>query len=373
MKVKSLTLQNFRNIDEMNLNFHDGVNLIYGENAQGKTNVIEAISLCMQKKSFRTSHDRDLIKIGEESAKIGVVYETSIRENKGEIVFSKGKRTATLNGLNLKDALKLNEDFSRVVFSPTHLSLIKDAPETRRRFLDECISAVSPNYKNAMVLFNRILFQRNSFLKNYDAQKIMDSWQIRTFLNSWNELMAQYGAYIHFMRQKYLKEFNKQAKKIYLGISDNREDFEIKYISTVFDDENLENDDLKFITKFYEDALLNDCEEDLKVGYTQKGIQRDDIEILINGISAKNYGSQGQQRSAVLALKLAECEILNNALGEYPVILLDDVMSELDLKRKQFILQKVKNTQVFITACDLTEDELNLGGKIFHIQNGKVI
>lgn len=380
MKVCSLSLENYRNIKKMDLVFEDGVNIIYGDNAQGKTNIIEAISLCNQKKSFRTNHDVDLINFDEKTAKVEMTYQSKKRVNKAVLTLERdrikaagAKRTSYINDLKLKDGLALTEDFTRVIFAPSHLSLIKEGPDLRRKFLDECITEISPKYREALLQFNRVLFQRNAFLKNFEAQKIMDSWQIRAFLNSWNELMAKYGAFIHFMRQKYLKEFLKHAKEIYKGFAGENEVLDVKYHSTMFSNDLLDCEDVKKLQKIYEDTLLADCEDDLKANVTQKGVQRDDIEILISGSPARAFASQGQQRSAVLAFKLAQCQILYNAMDEYPVIILDDVLSELDNSRKEFILNKFKDTQVIITACALTDEELSLGGKHFHIKDGGLI
>ncbi len=368
MKVKSLNLKNYRNIKNLFLEFDDNLNVIYGDNAQGKTNLIEAISLFSGEKSFRGVRDKQLIKIEEEKAHLEMVYKTLHRENKMEININSA-REVTLNGLPFKVSEDLTQKFHCIVFSPTHLSLIKDGPEKRRSFLDMCICQISPNYTNYLTKFERALFQRNSLLKS-PALKIMTPNQVKMGFDVWNDSLATCGAMIYKMRVKYLNQLNKFSSEIYSGITGNREEMKTDYISTIFD---TPLDDVYKIKEIYETALRDNLEDDLRVGYTQKGINRDDFDVKINGISAKNFGSQGQQRSAVLSLKFSQCQILENAIDEPPVILLDDVMSELDKTRQDYILNRVSGMQVFLTCCDKDDIKGLNNGKLFYIKNGEVV
>ncbi len=368
MKVESLKLKNYRNIKELNLDFDSKLNVIYGDNAQGKTNLIEAISLFSGEKSFRGVRDKQLVKIEEQKAELEMVYKTLHRENTMKISIN-GTRDVILNGLPFKVSEDLTQKFHAIVFSPTHLSLIKDGPEKRRSFLDSCICQISPNYTNYLTQFDRALFQRNSLLKS-PALKIMTENQVRMAFDVWNATLATCGSMIYKMRIRYLNQLNKFASDIYSGITGNREEMRTEYISTIFEKPL---DDVYQIKEIYETALRENLEDDLRVGYTQKGINRDDFDVKINSISAKNFGSQGQQRSAVLALKFSQCQILENALDEPPVILLDDVMSELDKTRQDYILNRVSGMQVFITCCDKDDIKGLNNGKLFYMKNGEVI
>ncbi len=367
MNVKSLYLKNFRNISELLLEFDERLNVIYGDNAQGKTNLIEAISLFSGEKSFRGVKDRQLTKIGEEKSSLALVYKTLERENRMKIEIN-GTRETTLNDLPVKTGEEFAQKFHAVVFSPTHLTLIKDGPEKRRSFLDNCICEISPNYTNYLINYERALFQRNSLLKS-PAIKIMTENQIVMAHDVWNESLASTGAMIYKMRCRYLNQLNKFSSQIYSGITGEKEEMKMQYVSTIFDSPV---EDVQEIRKIYFDALHNNLEEDLRVGYTQKGINRDDFDVTINGISARTFGSQGQQRSAVLALKFSQCQILEDALGESPVILLDDVMSELDKMRQDYILNRVSGMQVFITCCDKDDIKGLSDGKLFHVKNGEI-
>lgn len=367
MKVKSLSLENYRNIKSLSLTFDEKLNIIYGDNAQGKTNLIEAISLFSGEKSFRCVRDRQLVKLDEQKAKLQMIYETKVRENNMQIEIN-GTRNTTLNGLPFKVSEDLTVKFHTVVFSPTHLSLIKDGPEKRRAFLDNCICQISPNYTNLLTKYDRALFQRNSLLKS-PALKIMTENQVRMAFDVWNASLASSGSMIYKMRLRYLNELNKYASEIYSLITSNREEMQTYYLSTIFDTDET---DVYKIKEIYETALRENLEDDLRVGYTQLGINRDDFGVKINSISAKNFASQGQQRSAVLALKFSQCQILENALDESPVILLDDVMSELDKTRQDYILNRVKGMQVFLTCCDKDDIKGLSGGKLFYIKNGEI-
>ena len=367
MKAKAIYIENFRNFFNVEVEFDEKLNVIYGENGQGKTNLLEAISLFSGDKSFRGVRDKNLVHIKRDSAELILSYKTRDRVNKMQININ-GKRETKLNDLPIKVGEDLAMKFHCVVFAPTHLSLIKDGPEKRRAFLDSCICQISPNYTNLLNQYERALFQRNSLLKN-PSVKMMPQESIELHFGVWDTTLASLGSMIYKMRLRYIKELNKHALETYDQIAGNKELLEVKYFSTIFTEEL---SDVYQMKEIYEQSLKESIMDDLRVGYTQLGINRDDVEIKIASQNARNFASQGQQRSAVLALKFAQCKILENALGEPPVILLDDVMSELDKKRQDFIINKVKDMQVFITCCDKDELKGMKGGKVFEVSCGIV-
>jgi DNA replication and repair protein RecF len=357
MKIKKLYLENYRNIENLNLDFDD-VNIIWGENAQGKTNLIEAIYLFTGGRSFRGAKDSQLIKFGNTKSKINIDFVSNSREQTAEIQIA-DKKTAMLNGIKKRSASQLGDEIKAVIFSPVHLSMIKDGPNERRKFIDGALCQLKSNYRKIMVDYNRALVQRNALLKSNSDDSI---------LYIWNENLAHIGAKIIYQRLKYIEAITPYVKDIYSGISSGREQIDLKYSGNYEIDDSID---------IIQDKLLSQLEQTKSIDMinktTSKGPHRDDIEILINSNSARDYGSQGQQRSCVLALKLAEASLLKEMTGIEPIALLDDVMSELDEKRQDYILNHIKNWQVFITCCD-KETILRLKqGKTFHIENGKII
>lgn len=361
MKIKNINIENFRNIKELSLEFED-VNIIWGENAQGKTNLIEAIFLFTGSKSFRGAKDSQLIKMGENQSKLRIDFEGSNRSQNAEIRIG-NKREAYLNGVKKKSASMLSDEIKAVIFSPVHLNMIKEGPGERRKFVDAALCQIKSNYRNLLKEYNRCLDQRNILLKDLKHNPELDS-----LLYIWNKNCAICGAKIIYQRLKYIEALSPFVKDIFSGISGGKEEIELKYRS--FDDFSA---DTAQIEKKLLRALENNKIQDMMNRSTSVGPHRDDIEILINGISARIYGSQGQQRSCVLALKLAEANLLEQITKKEPIALLDDVMSELDEKRQDYILNHIKNRQVFITCCD-KETILKLKkGKTFHIEKGNLI
>ena len=361
MKIKNISIENFRNINELNLDFDD-VNIIWGENAQGKTNLIEAIYLFTGGKSFRGAKDSQLVMMGKEQSRLKIGFEGSGREQSAEINI-KNKRVASLNGIKKKSAASLSEEIKAVIFSPVHLNMIKDGPGERRKFIDAALCQLKSNYRNLLKEYNRCLNQRNILLKDLKNNPELDS-----LLYIWNKNCAISGAKIIYQRLKYIEALSPFLKDIFSGISSGNEEIDLKYSSSVEYSNDVEEIEKKLLR-----ALENNKYQDMMNRATSVGPHRDDIEILINKMSARVYGSQGQQRSCVLALKLAEANLLEKITKKEPIALLDDVMSELDEKRQDYILNHIKNRQVFITCCD-KETILRLKeGKTFHIEKGTVI
>lgn len=362
MKINALELENYRNIEKLSLTFDD-VNIIYGENAQGKTNLIEAIYLFTGAKSFRGVRDKELIKFGCDFSKLKIDFTNKSRKQTAEIAI-KNKREATLNGVKKKSPVLLGEELKAVIFSPVHLSMIKDGPGERRKFADSALCQIKSGYRNILKEYNKALAQRNSLLKD-----IAFNSSLSDMLYIWDKSFAKYGAKIIYQRQKYIEALIPYAKEIFNGLSNGREDIDL-VLTGAFDYKNLTLDEIENKMMI---ALHNNRQADMIMKITTIGPHRDDIEILINGKSARKYGSQGQQRSCVLALKLAEASLLREKTQDEPVALLDDVMSELDEGRQDYILNHIKDWQVFITCCDPASVLRLKQGKTFHIENGKLM
>ncbi len=353
MKVKNLEIQNFRNISNLNLNFDDEINVICGENAQGKTNIIEALWLFSGAKSFRNSKDNEFIKFGESRAKININFEMLGVENTVAITFS-DKKTAYFNEKKLNNTSNLAGKFNAVVFSPTDLNIVTDGPEKRRRFLDISIGQLYPNYIEILKNYTRAVMQRNKIIKDYRYDKT-----ISIMLDIFEAEIVDMGNKIINYRKKYINILNKYVSKIYEGISSGKEKIEIFYI-TKCDNLNLEN-------------LKISRDNDMFTSTTSVGPHRDDMSFKINGINARNFGSQGQKRSVALSLKLAGAEVIKEVSGEYPICLLDDVMSELDENRQNYILNHIRNWQSFITCCDTSNIKNLKEGKVIKIKGGEQI
>ncbi len=365
MTVNSVKIKNFRNIADLSFDAHNGVNVIYGENAQGKTNILEAIWLFTGCKSFRGSKDNELIKFGEEFAKINLEFSDNVREKKSEIIISDKKKISSLNGVSLRSTAELIGSFYGVIFSPVHLSLIKDGPAARRKFLDTALCQLKPSYTEYLTGFKRALLQRNALLKDLHLNS-----GLYDMLDTWDDQLARYSAAVIKERLNYIDLLSEYSKSIYSGISENKEVFSVSY----------SRDDLKNKELSVKDIYLSELEnikqsrkENIIMKTTTVGPHRDDLNILINNVSARSFGSQGQQRSCALALKLGESEIIKKVTGETPVALLDDVMSELDEKRQDYVLNHINDRQVFLTCCDPSQVLRLCDGKSFLIKGGEII
>lgn len=365
MKINSVKLNNFRNISSMELHATDGVNVIYGENAQGKTNILEAIWLFTGCKSFRGSKDAEFIKFNEEISKINLDFSDNVRNKKSEIIIGNKKKNVSLNGVSLRSSSELIGSFYAVIFSPSHLSLIKDGPSGRRRFLDTALCQLKPSYAEHLAGYRRALLQRNALLKDLHL-----SPQLYDILDSWDDQLARYSASVILERLKYIEILSQYSKQIYAGISENKESFSVTYSRNDITDINISVNNLYNLER---ERIKNARKEDVLYKTTTIGPHRDDLDILINNVSARSFGSQGQQRSCALALKLGESEIIKKITGETPVALLDDVMSELDEKRQDYVLNHINDRQVFLTCCDPSQVLRLCGGKSFMINGGEIV
>lgn len=332
MILNALNLNSFRNIEAARAEFRDGVNILCGNNAQGKTNIIEAIRFFSECRSFRGATDREIIMSGRNTAYIEAEFDKEDRSQTAEIRFSGEKRREIfLNGGKMLPKEFLG-NLNSVLFYPEQLSLIKNGPDNRRRFIDLSVCQIRPVFYTLLSRFSRVLMQRNALLKSEDLQT----------LDVWDERFAKLSFLVTKTRENYLLRLEEHAVPAVKEISGGTEDLSLRYVPS-FEAED-END------LYYE--LVRNRERDKELGYTSVGAHKDDFETYINGRNVKVYGSQGQQRSCVMAFKLAEAEILGEMNGEYPLILLDDVFSELDTGRREYITGKIRGKQVIITSCD---------------------
>ena len=354
MRLTRITLTNYRNIAQMELAPCDTVNVIYGDNGQDKTNLLESIFLLTGNPSFRGAKLNELIQFSQKQSKITALFSDREREQKLSIKLGTKKEILllVLSGIAL-------------LFSPEDLDFVKGSPKNRRRFLDSAICQITPQYMGYLEQYERVLEQRNALLKELNRSPY---W--KDTLDIWDLQLSKLGTILSIYRKDYLEKLGKVSAVIYDGLSSQKEQFSLHYLSSGFaSTEEIKSYEDRFI-KDYFDRLQSSLEQDIRCGFTNVGIHRDDIDLLINGLSAKTFGSQGQQRSCILALKLSEASLLYRVTGEKPVILLDDVMSELDASRQEYVLNHVKDQQVFITCCDVIHTIRLKEGKIFRIEGG---
>ena len=359
MKIQSLSISNFRNYQNLKIDFDDKVNIFIGKNAQGKTNLLESIYYCCIGKSFKSSKDKELIKWGEENGFIKLVANKKYRDTQVEVRFSNSqKKEIKINGLPIRKIGDLIGEINIVFFSPQELKLVRESPDERRRFMDIDISQNNKRYFYQLGRYEKILANRNKLLKNSSSIDV-----VKETVDIWDRALITSAKLIAFERQKFVEQILPYAQKAHSYISGGKEELNLKYVCGcgIVLDENFE--------KNFEKLLRKNLEKDFKLGYTSLGVHRDDIDIFLNGVEVKSFGSQGQQRTVGLALKLAELENMFNINGEYPILLLDDVFSELDLDRQRRLLKFVDRTQTFITCTD----EKEITGKLYHIENGKMI
>ncbi len=350
------------------MEFHPdpGMNVICGENAQGKTNLLEAMYLFSGMRSFRGAKDHEYLAFGQKECRLSMSFFDGERTQDAELRIGV-KKKAFLNRVPLESVAGLSGSIYTVVFSPEHISLVKSAPQIRRRFMDTAIAQIKPDYGHFLSQYERVLNQRNILLKD-----LRQYAALRDTMDIWDQQLAKLGTILTIYRQDYLHKLQKFSKTIYEGISRRQEDLSLSYISTVFSEEWIgEKYDDARINQYFE-ALCAAREQDVRQGFTSVGVHRDDLEMKINGLSVKNFASQGQQRSCALTLKLAEARLLEKINGQQPVIFLDDVMSELDQNRQEYILNYIGQCQVFITCCDVLNTLRMRKGKIFMLADGKI-
>ena len=364
MIITSLEFEGFRNLCDGVIEPCRGVNVFYGENAQGKTNLIECIWLLSGNRSFRGARDSELVGFGRDRTKIKATFFSEGRDQTAEIVLASGKKEALLNGVKQKSSAALLGHLCAVVFSPEHLTLVKGAPEGRRSFIDGAICQIKPGFKDTLASYKRTLMQRNTLLKDIPRHP-----ELEMTLDAWDLRIAVLGASVIRVRMKYVERLCECALRYHLGISNNSEKLNIDYFSTVPKEYCGTTDSVR---DYIVSELRNRRRDDIAAGSTSIGPHRDDLEITINGSSVRRYGSQGQQRSCVLSMKIAEEELIRLSVDEEPLVLLDDVLSELDSRRQEFLLNEIGDRQVFITCCETASVERLKGGMLFEIDGGRV-
>ncbi len=355
MYINKIILKNFRNYEQQEIELNPHINIFYGDNAQGKTNILEAIFINGFGKSFRTSKEKEMIKFGEEFLETKIFYQKSDREGNIKIRIA-DKKLIEINGVKIKKLSELIGKLNLVIFTPDDIQILKNGPDKRRRFLDMMIGQLRPKYVYILNLYLKTLEQRNNYLR-----QIREDNKSENMLEIWDEKLAEYAENICKYRSEFIQKLNNEIKKIHPKVTENNEKLEIKYITECNDREE------------YVKLLKQRRKLDIIKGYTTKGIHRDDFKCFINEKEIEVYGSQGQHRTAILSLKLAELYVIYKEIGEYPILLLDDFMSELDEKRRKSFLSYIKDTQVIITCTDKMElDKLN-EYKLFNVKKGKIV
>lgn len=358
MEISKITLYNFRNWLDGNIQFDKNINILLGDNAQGKTNILEAIFFCAIGKSTR-SRDKELVNFEKENSKITLEIQKKFGKTKIEVyLFKKQKKSIKINGIPINKIGQLMGELNCVFFSPDELKLVKETPEDRRRFLDIHLSQTDKTYFYLLGTYNKILNNRNKIIKNCKIQP-----QYMETLPIWNQKLADTASKIIEKRLLFINQLKPFANQIHQNLSDNKESLCLAYSTNI--------DTSGDIKQQIIDTLENNLEKDTILGYTTCGPHRDDIKITLNGKDVKNFASQGQQRSCALSLKLAELELIHEKTGEKPVLLLDDVFSELDKTRREKLLQFAKNYQTIITCTDM--DKTNFDCKIIKIKNGNIV
>lgn len=360
MRVERIAFTDFRNLENTEVIPHPGTNLIVGANGQGKTNLLEGIWLLCGQRSFRQAKEIETVAFGKKRAVIEADIFSGERTNLFSLTLT-SRRSACLNGIHTDKISNLGDKFSAVVFSPVHIELIREAPEARRAFLDSAVLSTKPAFSAVLREYEKVLYQRNYLLKRLQTGY---SCELADTLEAYTKRLAQIGARVYTARSRYTARLSEEAPPIYHSISGG-EEFEIVYKSSVEGGE-------KYGAALY-DTLCRNVDEDIRNGFTGAGPHREDMELSINKQKARQFASQGQCKSAALCLKLAEGRILERAIGQKPVFLLDDVMSELDKNRQNYILSNLGENQLFITGCDSASLSRRLPkGAVFTVKNGGV-
>lgn len=362
MNIEKAVIKNFRNIENMELEPSNGINVIYGENGHGKTNIIESFWLFTGCNSFRTKKNIELINKDSKFSELFIQFFSNSREQDAKIIIN-DKKEAFLNGIKQNSPRKFLGEFQAVVFSPSVLSVIRDGPSEKRKFIDIAISLIKPNYAALLSKYNKTVIQRNSLLKQVGTEKKGED-----LLFVFDEELARCGGKIIDYRLKYLNGLRSEAPQIYSEISNGREKMKISYVNSL---KEIGKNNVEWSEILYKN-LSENHEKDIIRQATSFGPHKDDLEIFLDDMNVRNYGSQGQQRSCALSLKIGEATILKNVSGEQPIALMDDVMSELDENRQKYLMKFFDGWQVFITCCDPSHRSKINSDKVFEICDGRI-
>ncbi|MCL2382794.1 MAG: DNA replication/repair protein RecF [Oscillospiraceae bacterium] len=381
MTITKLKLTNFRNYEEQEIVFDEDINIIYGDNAQGKTNIIEAIFICSLGKSFRTNKEKELVNVLSENESCKVEIFAKKRDREIAIKYEQtDKKAFYINNIKIEKLSDILGNIYCVLFAPDDISILKNEPSKRRRFLNIMISQLRPTYVYSLNQYSKVLEQRNNYLK-----QIKHEGKAEEMLEIWDEQLVMLGIKVYNYRKEFIEKINEKIKEIHSKSTDYKENIEIVYKTNISGGKKVK-DSSEFVTDVeykdknrvikieekYIEELRSKRRTDIQKGFTSVGIHRDDFETYINEREVSIYGSQGQKRTTIISLKLAEAEVIHEEKEEYPIILLDDFMSELDKKRIQGFLENIKKNQVMITGTDSFSIP-NTKYKLYKVENGNVI
>ncbi len=367
MNIKSINLEGFRNYRSFSAEFSDRVNVITGQNAQGKTNLLESVYYLTAGRSFRARGDRELIHFDMDAARITASTFRHDRDQKMEVsLFRAKRRQFFVNGVRLKTAAELSGKLGAVLFCPDDLNLIRDGAAARRRLMDMCLCQLRPRYAAALSEYNKLLEHKTRILRDHRVKP-----SLLLTLDDFDGRLASMGAQLIHYRSAYAALLAVKAGLTHKEFSGGTEELSIRYctVKTVTEPRSKPEELLKPLLEH----MHAHRQAELDAGVCLSGPHKDDLYIEINGKAARQFASQGQARTAALSIKLAERELHNEDKGEYPLLLLDDVLSELDAKRQSFVLNRISEGQVFITCCEDAEIASKTGGRVLHIENGAIL
>lgn len=374
MRVISLEAENFRNIGSLSIEPHSSLNVVCGDNAQGKTNLLEAIWTCTGCRSFRGAKERDFIHLKHPAMHLSLKFSDSRRTQEIRIAMQRGdgkQKKILLNGVPVQGGSRLFAAFQCVIFSPDDRELIRSGPEKRRAFMDLCGSQLSPAMLGVLRRFDHLTAQRNAVLKQISLGQAQ-----RSDLNVWDAQLAASGSLLTCLRYAYIRRLSEVCAGFYDTVTDGTEKLTVKYRSNLFRSSEIPHKPTAEMQQYYLEQLKKSAEDDIRLGFTAKGAGRDDFSCKIDGLSVREFGSQGQQKSTALVLKLGQAAVFYEKKDETPVILLDDVMGELDPKRQKLVYEIIKNMQIFLTTCQpesigrerfSAKDE---SCRVYHMKNG---
>jgi len=362
MFIEKIKLENFRNYHEQEVFFDKKVNVIAGNNAQGKTNLLESIYVSSLGRSFRTAKDKEMIRFEQPYSRILASYSSEEQEKKVSIGFSQdGKKEIKINNIKVEKMVEMLNHFYVVVFSPDDLKIVKEEPEKRRNFIDRELCKMRISYLNNLTQYKKILVQRNAYLKSENKDK--------QAMEVWDDALSQYGGKVMRQRKQFIEEINTISREIHEKITQGKERLEINYLPNIPYEE-----DPEAMMEKIRNKLEKSYQKDVYLGNTSHGPHKDDLLILIDGVQARQYGSQGQQRTAALSMKLAEINLIEKEKGEKPILLLDDVLSELDPERQKYLISALSESQLFITTAELNTqlEEALPGGNVYLVTDGTI-
>ena len=357
MKIKSIELEKFRNYDSLNINFDENTTILFGDNAQGKTNILEAAYLSGTTKSHKGSRDKEIIKFDKNESHIKTVISKNDRDYQIDIHLKKNKsKGIAINRVPIKKAADLFGLINIIFFSPEDLNIIKNGPAERRKFMDAELCQIDKIYLSDLTNYNKALNQRNTLLKEINFKP-----ELKETLPIWDEQLINYGKKIIARRQKFINDINIIVKELHSKITGGKENINVSY------EPNIED-------IFFLDELVKNKEKDMRFCQTSVGPHRDDIKITVDGIDIRKFGSQGQQRTCALSLKLSEIKLVEDTIKDKPILLLDDVLSELDKNRQSYLLDNLLDTQTIITCTGIDEFVRNRFklNTVYKVTNGSI-